>query len=134
MNRELLYPSKETICRLTKELELKSATKYTQDWECEVANIDQLPEYVNYYKTQQLNINEKSTLMRIILEAYNDYIEIHYKEDEYGKLIKDLLESEYFIHQETIKYWGCEDDDLEDCFAITPYIRTIRDGIASSDL
>lgn len=129
MNKELLYPSKQTICRLTRELELKGATEYTQDWECEVANMDQLPKYIKYYMSTQLNSNEKSTLMRIILEAYNDYVGMHCKEDEYGKIIEDLLGSDYFIHQEAIKYWGCKNDDLGDCFAITPFIRAIRDNI-----
>lgn len=131
MNRELQYPSRETIYKLTKELGLEGATEYTQDWECEVANIAQLPKYINYYKTNKLNLNEKSTLMRIILESYNDYIGMSCKEDEYGETIKDLLESEYLIHQETVNHWGCENDDLEDCYAITPFIRTIRDRIAS---
>lgn len=133
MNKELQYPSRETICRLTKELGLEGATEYTQDWECEVANMDQLSKYINYYKTEQLNLNEKATLMRIILESYNDYIEMHIKEDKYGEVIKYLLESEYHIHQGTIKPWGCENDNLENCYAITPFIRTIRDRMLSLD-
>lgn len=60
MNRELQYPSRETICRLTKELDLEGANEYTQDWECEVANMNQLPKYINYYKTKQLNINDSN--------------------------------------------------------------------------
>lgn len=131
MNRELQYPSKETICRLTKELGLVGATEYTQDWECEVANIDQLPKYITYYMTKQLNLNEKTTLMRIVLESYNDYIGMHYKKDEYGEIIKSLLESEYHIHQETIKHWSCGNDNIEDCYAITPFVRTIRDRMLS---
>ena len=42
MSKELKYPSKETITRLTKELQLKGADDFTQDWECEVANAEQL--------------------------------------------------------------------------------------------
>ena len=71
--------------------------------------------------------------MRIILESYNDYIGMHYKKDEYGEIIKSFLEREYHIHQETIKHWSCENDNLENCYAITPFIRTIRDRIVSLD-
>lgn len=132
MNEELLYPSGETINRLTRELQLEGADKYTQDWEYEVADINQLPKYINYYKTEQLNLNEKSTLMRIILEAYNDYRETNNKEDVYHDVINDLLVNEYFIHQETLKYWGCGNEELENCFAITPFIRIIRDKMADA--
>lgn len=69
-------------------LGLEGVTEYTQDWECEVANIDQLPKYINYYKIKQLNLNEKITLMRIILKSYNDYIEMNYNKDEYGGKLK----------------------------------------------
>lgn len=122
------YPLSETIRKLTVELNLKGADKHTQDWELEVANASQLPQYIDYYKTKKQNVNEATTLMRIILEAYNDYLEMGFKEDTYGTEIKVLLENEYRFHEETIKTYACENDDLEDCFAITPFIRTIRDG------
>lgn len=126
---ELKYPSKETIKRLTTELRLEGANKYTQDWEYEVANVNQLPDYINFYKNSKLNLNEKSTLMRIILEAYNDYIIQENHEDVYRKSIKEFLKKDYFIHKDTILYWSCENEDLDDCFAITPLIRQIKDGI-----
>lgn len=85
---ELKYPSKETIKRLTTELRLEGADEYTQDWEYEVANVNQLPDYINFYRNSELNFNEKATLMRIILEAYNDYISLGNEEDVYRKSIK----------------------------------------------
>ena len=126
MNRELLYPSRETIRKLTKDLKLKGATQYTQDWECEVADVNQLSKYIDYYKKKQLTLNEKTTLMRIILESYNDYIGMNHQEDRYGEGIKAILENDYIIHEETIKFWSCENEDLEDCYAITLFIRSIK--------
>lgn len=120
---ELKFPTKETIKKLTKDLNLKGADEYTQDWEDAVVNSNQLSEYISYYKDNKLNLNEKSTLMRLILEAYNDVIEFNPKNDKYGKEIKDLLINDYPVHEETIKYWSCDSEDLEDCFAITPFIR-----------
>lgn len=128
MNDELKYPSRKTISKLTEELKLKGADKHTQDWEYEVANVNQLQEYIDYYKTRQLNLNEKATLMRIILEAYNDYM-LDFSEDSYGEIIKVLLEDDYIIHEETIKYWACENDSLDNCFYITPFIRLIRNNV-----
>ena len=124
--KELKYPSSETINKLTKELKLEGADEFTQDWECEVANVNQLPEYIEYYQSKNLNINEKTTLMRIILEAYNDYVVLENEEDVYGEVIKEFLKRDYSIYEETIKYWACEGEELDDCFAITPFIRNMN--------
>ena len=72
--KEIKYPSGETIKKLTKELGLKKTSEFTQDWEYEVADANQLAAYIEYYQRNSLNINERATLMRIILESYNDYI------------------------------------------------------------
>lgn len=122
---ELRYPSKATIDRLTRDLNLEGADEFTQDWECEVSNVGHLSEYVNYYENAKLNVNEKTTLMRIMLEAYNDYINLENKKDIFGDVIKNFLIRDFFIHRETIKYWSCDDEPLEDCFAITAFIREL---------
>lgn len=126
MSRELKYASKETIIRLTNELHLEDVDEFTQDWECEVANIEQLHNYIEYYQKEKLNVNEKATLMRIILEAYNDFVTLNVQDSTYWNMIKQLLEYDYFIHEETIKYWSCEGEDLENCFTITVYVRSIK--------
>ena len=127
MSKELKYPSKETIIRLTKELQLEGADEFTQDWECEVANAEQLQSYIEYYQKEKLNVNEKSTLMRIILEAYNDLVAFNTQECMYQNMIKHMLQHDYSIHEETIRYWSCEGEDIENCFAITAFVRSISD-------
>lgn len=122
---ELRYPSKATIDRLTRDLNLEGADEFTQDWESAVSNVGHLSEYVNYYENAKLNVNEKTTLMRITLEAYNDYINLENKKDIFGDVIKNFLIRDFFIHRETIKYWSCDDEPLEDCFAITAFIREL---------
>jgi len=124
---ELKYPSKETIKRLTMELNLKGADEYTQDWEYEVANVNQLSDYIYFYKNGELNLNEKSTLMRIILEAYNEYIGLGNHEDVYGKSIEEFLKNDYFVHKDTIIYWSCGNEDLADCFAISSFMRKLQE-------
>lgn len=122
---ELKYPSKDTIKRLTMELNLKGADEYTQDWEYEVANVNQLSDYIYLYKNGELNLNEKTTLMRIILEAYNEYITLENYEDTYRKSIELFLRKDYDIHKETIAYWSCGNEDLTDCFAISSFMRRL---------
>lgn len=125
--KEIKYPSGETIKKLTKELGLKKTSEFTQDWEYEVADANQLAAYIEYYQKSLLNINERATLMRIVLESYNDYITLkNDDDDEYGEIIKSLIKKDYSIHKEVIKTWACEgEESLEDCFYITPFIRDI---------
>lgn len=129
MNREIKYPSEETIHKLTKDLKLKGATRFTQDWEIEVAQMVQLQSYIEYYQKENLNLNEKATLMRIILVAYDDFCTMNLQEDVYGEVIKRILIQDYSSHEETIRYWLCIGQDLEDCFAITAFIRKIKENI-----
>lgn len=124
--KELKYPSKETIYKLTKDLKLRRINEYTQDWEIEVANVTQLAEYIKYYEDTNLNVNEKTTLMRIILEAYNDYILLEETKDDYEAKIEYLIKKDYSIFNEIIEYWSCDDANLEDCFAITSFIRSLQ--------
>lgn len=127
MSKELKYPSKETIAKLTKRLQLEGVNDFTQDWEYEVANAEQLQSYIEYYQKANLNVNEKTTLMRIILEAYNDFVALNVQECKYQNVIKQLLCYDYTIHEGTINYWSCEGEDLENCFAITAFVRSIKD-------
>lgn len=104
------------------------ADEFTQDWELEVAKAYQLPEYIEYYKNEKLNLNEKTTLMRIMLQAYDDFVTDNRRMDIYGEYIKEFLKRDAPIHDSTIKYWSCEDNsDIEDCFAITSFIRKINE-------
>mgnify|MGYP006990302603 CR=1 FL=1 len=60
--------------------------------------------------------------MRIILEAYNEYITLENYEDTYRKSIELFLRKDYDIHKETIAYWSCGNEDLTDCFAISSFM------------
>ena len=67
--------------------------------------------------------------MRIILQAYDDYVSFDLQEgieDIYKEQIKKFLTRDYLIHKETIEYWSLEDYDLKDSFVITPFIREIK--------
>lgn len=94
MMNELKYPSKETIDKLTRNLNLKGADEFTQDWEYEVADVSQLSDYVDYYEKNDLNLNEKATLMRMILESYNDFLIVEKGEDIFRERIKKILKKD----------------------------------------
>lgn len=126
MNDELLYPTEITIKKLTKALNLTGAYEHTQDWEIEVADYKQLSEYIEYYKNTELSINEKTTLIRIIMVAYDDYFSIVGKDETvYWTKIKSILKRDYYLHKDTIRYWALWDEDVEDGFSITELVREL---------
>lgn len=125
MTNELKFPLKETIDKLARDLNLKGADGFTQDWEYEVVDVDQLSVYVDYYEKNDLNFNEKTMLMRMILEAYNDFLTLKKGNDIFRERIKKFLKMDASIFNEILEYWLFEDADTDDCFAITPFIREI---------
>lgn len=123
----LNYPTKESIERLVKDLNLVKGDSFTQEWECEAADVNRIEDFLSYYESAKLNSNEKVTLMRLILESYNDYVcEFGYNAVFACKL-KRILENEKTFFKDVIEYWSCGDEELEDCFAITSFMREIRD-------
>lgn len=123
--------SNKVIEKLAKELNLPKGDRFTQDWEYEVADSGKTGVFLEYYKNNKLNADEKQTLMRLILESYNDYVgESGYK-DNFSNELRDILQKESTLYHDIIEDWACVGEDWEDCFAITPLIREIRKDIRS---
>lgn len=122
------YPSKATIEKLTSKLNIKNSDSSMQDWEYEVADMNHLGQYIDCYNQCELSDNEKFTLMRVILEAYNDFKYYSKQTDAYEIRIKKILLKDFSIHKETLIDWSCEGEDSEDCFAITAFIREILES------
>lgn len=120
------YPSKNSIERLSKALHLRPVSNYMQDWEYEVADSKRLSEFISYYEQNSLNSNEKVTLMTLILASYDNYIKAFGEDVDYSKKIKQFLTYDMELFKNIIEYWSCDEEDLEDCFAVTPLIRQIR--------
>ena len=121
--------TKEAIEKLLKDLNLPKPDEFSQDWQYEVANWRRVEEFIKYYLENKLNKNEKFTLMSIILESVNDSIQegdLNYKTWEQ---IEKILIFDTDINAKIVEYWACEDDEIEDCFYITPLIRKIKEKI-----
>ena len=120
------YTTKKSIEKLAKELNLPKGDEFTQDWEYEVADSKKIGVFLSYYKNNNLNLDEKRTLMQLILESYNDYVgELGYN-DNYSDELRDILQKESVLYNDMIDDWACGEEDLEDCFAITSFMREIR--------
>ena len=121
------YPTRKAIESLIKGLNLPELTPYCQDWEYEVSNPKRIAEFIEYYENTIVDEDEKFTLMVIIISSCNDALE----EDEgldkkLWEKIKCLLIKDRAIHKNTIDYWAIDGLELEDCFYITPLIRSLK--------
>ena len=119
-----IYPSSEAIKKLTKELKL--GDNYSQDWEYEVTDPDRLDEFIRHYHCGQLSDVEKFTLMLLILASYDDWLCVRHHGVDYWEDIKKILIQDEALHRNTVKYWSCEGNNIEDCFSITPLIRSLK--------
>lgn len=123
---DLSYPMKQSIEKLAKDLNLTKGDGYTQEWECEAADANRIQDFLSYYGNTELNSNEKVTLMRLILESYNDYVYEFGYNSVFSNKLEQILLNEETLYGDIIAYWACGDDELEDCFAITSFMRELR--------
>lgn len=122
------HATKNTIERLAGDLNLSRGDKNTQDWEYEVADSKKLDEFLAYLTKNELNSNERQTLMQVILESYNDYVTEFGYNNDYSKKIKMIIQKDICIYKDIIWYWSCGEEELEDCFAITSFMRGINEA------
>lgn len=118
---------KETIEKLSKDLSLPY-TGVEQDWYLEMANSNRITDFLNFYKQNNLTINEKIALMSLILSSYDDYLnEKNLLIDERWEEIKNNLESEKIIFVELIDYWASnKNSEKNNIFKITPLILFLK--------
>ncbi|WP_233354826.1 MULTISPECIES: hypothetical protein [Paenibacillus] len=118
---------KESIESLIKKLHLPSLTPFSQDWEYTSADSSRVNEFITFYENNKLNNKEKFTLMIVIISSFDDYLSegIGTEDIKIWDRIKQNILKDYKLHINTIIYWALEENDLEDCFAVTPYIREI---------
>ncbi|GLI04680.1 hypothetical protein YDYSG_07100 [Paenibacillus tyrfis] len=120
------YVTKSARDFLIEKLGLPEPDEFCQDWEYIVANASRIEEFLAFYENTLLNIEGKFALMVIIIASFNDYL----NEKNFSPLIwnriKNFLEKDDKTHMNTILYWSLGDEDLENCFAVTRYMREIK--------
>ncbi len=113
--------TEKAIEELIVELDLP---ENTQDWCWVVAKSEDIEKYITHYKAIS-DEDKKFTLMEIIIQATTDQTdEINFL--KYWKIIKSFLKDNFKIHEYSVFYWCCfENDNVEDCWDITPYMRQL---------
>ncbi|WP_299125988.1 hypothetical protein [uncultured Tenacibaculum sp.] len=119
------------ITSLAKTLELPYSD-LMQDWSYEVANPNDIEKYIKHYD-KLTDEDQKFVLMQIMIQATTDQSN---KDDlqKYWNEISTRLLFDKTIHEYTIFYWGCyeEDIDINDCWEVTPFIRNLWEVMQKS--
>jgi predicted protein tyrosine phosphatase len=115
--------TKRAIEELADELNL-TFNSDMQDWSYEVANPNDIEKYILHYNSTT-DENKKFVLMEIIIQATNDQNE---EADflKYWSKIKSILQENFTLHEFTIFYWSCFDNqNLNDTWTITLFLREL---------
>lgn len=103
--------------------------KYDQDWEFTAGDSCHTEDYIDFYCESSLTIRQKSDMMNMIIQGFNDLIAEEMDMNSLDKIwnrIKRILIAEKQIHAQTIVYWFCMDTELEeDRFYVSRFIREL---------
>ena len=111
---------------LNEKLGLLKLDDYSQDWEYEVADSCRVNEFISFYETAVLDQDERFALMSLIISSFDDAISEAKDQEGTWMRIKNHLIREMLMYRNTILYWSVVEEELEDCFSITPYMRQIN--------
>ena len=120
-----MFLKNEAINSLNEKLKLSPLSPFAQDWEYEQTDSTKVQDFISFYENNQLSNDEKFALMKLIVASFDDYLTEGYSYEPVGQKVQELLYMDYVLHFNTIIYWALEDEELEDCFAITPFMRSI---------
>ena len=113
----------KAIQELVVELNLPYSSTM-QDWPYEIADADEIDNYINHYRATT-DFDKKFVLMEMIIQATNDQDDT-VTFNKYWHVIKSILEEDFAIHEYTIYYWSCfEIENIENCWEITPNMRAL---------
>lgn len=119
------YITRSTIENLIVKLNLPALDPYSQDWDLEMADSSRVAEFISFYGEQVLSENERFGLMALIIASYDDFISSGNEPDLVWSKIKYYLIQDFVIHKNTILYWVLEDNEIDNCFAVTPLMRDV---------
>ncbi len=115
--------TRKVIDELAKELILPNDLTM-QDWAYEITNPNDIDKYISHYGLTT-DDDKKFVLMEIIIQATEEQNteELFQK---YCRTIKPILETDFKLHEFTIHYWACFDNEsINDSWKISSLMRKI---------
>lgn len=97
--------------------------KHDQDWTYTIVESDRIEEYIQAYDTKITNEDTKFSLMEMIIQSLTEQEDKKLMNEKW-KLVKPILNKDFDLHEYTIYYWCCWDNDnIDDCWEVTPLMR-----------
>jgi len=115
--------TRKAIDKLARKLNLPNDLTM-QDWSYTAGNPCEIEKYISLYGLTT-DEDEKFVLMELIIQATEDQ-ETEELFAKYWNKIKPILEKDFKIHEYTIYYWSCFDNEnINECWKITTFVRQI---------
>jgi hypothetical protein len=97
--------------------------KHDQDWTYTIVESDRIEEYIQAYDTKITDEDTKFSLMEMIIQSLTEQEDKKLMNEKW-KLVKPILNKDFDLHEYTIYYWCCWDNDnIDDYWEVTPLMR-----------
>ena len=96
---------KNAIDYLNESLQLR-ATGREQDWDLELSDSGRLNEFIEFYKSEQLDGATKIALMALILSSFDDLMSAGGKKFGFDDEIRNLVVVDIELLKPLIQYWA----------------------------
>ncbi len=117
------FPTRKAIDSLAERFGLENQP-WMQDWEWEVADPDRAEEFATVYKTALLSDDERFTLLEMILQSFEERPQALENDRTWLDMLH-LIEQNIDLHISTVWYWALTDNDTDDVWRVTPFMREI---------
>ena len=118
------------VGRVANRFQVDLPGPYDQDWEYIVSDAKRVTEWIAVSRETEWNDVEAVIAITIIIDSYNLALWDGTAHHENWNQIAKVLRSNRSLYDSEIEYW-CDDDNenIEDCFAVTPLMKQLRQEI-----
>lgn len=103
-----------------------------QDWGLISSDYGRISDFLKVYQNELKDDDDKFALMQLIISSFDDGISsADSQELKNWNICKTILTKECYLHYSIIEYWSLLDNEIENTFSITPFIREIWKDVAS---
>jgi len=118
------FPTKKAIDSLAKRFNLPNSP-FSQDWEWEVADSSRINEFISAYESNELDDDERFTLMETIIQSFEELQASLSDEPRWIKVLS-MIENNIELHIHSVWYWAdIENDDKDNEWRVSAFMRML---------
>jgi hypothetical protein len=124
------------IKRLCADLGLPGGDTSAQDWEYQLGDEyrtePDVYRYLKAYDAPGYGHAERTVLVRLIFDVVDGLLG---EDEEAGQRawsrVRETIGERFAAHEDVVEYWSVIGHDLDDAFALTPFVRELRERSAA---